>query len=73
MAQDKGKRVYILAKELAVESKELLDYCKVGIANYKVPRRIIFVDDYPRVDGPNGTKILKNKLREMAEAAVASN
>ena len=28
MAQDKGKRVYQLAKELKVESKELLDYCK---------------------------------------------
>jgi translation initiation factor IF-2 len=28
LAQDKGKRVYQLAKELAVESKELLDYCK---------------------------------------------
>jgi translation initiation factor IF-2 len=28
LAQDKGKRVYILAKELAVDSKELLDYCK---------------------------------------------
>jgi translation initiation factor IF-2 len=28
LAQDKGKRIYQLAKELAVESKELLDYCK---------------------------------------------
>ena len=28
LVQDKGKRVYQLAKELAVESKELLDYCK---------------------------------------------
>jgi translation initiation factor IF-2 len=28
LAQDKGKRVYQLAKELKVESKELLDYCK---------------------------------------------
>jgi translation initiation factor IF-2 len=28
LAQDKGKRVYQLAKELGVESKELLDYCK---------------------------------------------
>jgi translation initiation factor IF-2 len=28
LAQDKGKRVYQLAKELAVESKELLDFCK---------------------------------------------
>jgi translation initiation factor IF-2 len=28
LAQDKGKRVYQLAKELNVESKELLDFCK---------------------------------------------
>jgi acyl-CoA synthetase (AMP-forming)/AMP-acid ligase II len=64
---------FVRTRSAAVRETELLDYCKVGIANYKVPRRIIFVDDYPRVDGPNGTKILKNKLREMAEAAVASN
>jgi hypothetical protein len=35
-----------------------------------VPQRIVFVDDYPRTDGPNGTKILKSKLREMAKAAI---
>ena len=28
MAQDKGMRVYQLAKTLGVESKELLDFCK---------------------------------------------
>ena len=50
---------------------ELIAHCRSGIANYKVPRRILFVDEFPQVHGPNGSKITKNKLREMAEAALA--
>ena len=49
---------------------ELLLHCRNGMANYKVPQRIVIVDDFPRIEGPNGTKILKNKLREIAEAAI---
>lgn len=55
----------------ATSEAELQAWCKAGIANYKVPSRIVFVEDYPRADGPNGTKILKNKLREIAEQTVA--
>jgi acyl-CoA synthetase (AMP-forming)/AMP-acid ligase II len=50
---------------------ELIAHCRHGIANYKVPRRILFVDDFPQVHGPNGSKITKNKLREIAEQALA--
>ena len=49
----------------------LLAFCKAGMANYKLPRRIVFVDDFPQIQGPNGTKIQKNKLREMADALLA--
>ena len=45
---------------------ELFAYCKAGIAGYKVPRRIIVIDEFPKMNGPNGVKILKNVLREMA-------
>lgn len=58
-----------ISKAQRVED-ELLLYCRNGMANYKVPQRIVIVDDFPRVEGPNGTKILKTKLREMAEAAI---
>ena len=51
---------------------ELLAHCRAGIANYKVPRRILFVDEFPSVQGPNGVKIIKAKLREMAQDAVES-
>jgi fatty-acyl-CoA synthase len=62
---------FVRTNDAAVPEAELLRFCKAGMANYKVPQRILRVDDYPRMDGPNGTKILKNKLRELAEEALA--
>jgi fatty-acyl-CoA synthase len=49
---------------------ELLAYCKQGIAGFKVPRRIVAVDEFPQRDGPNGVKILKNVLRDMASQCL---
>ncbi|OAE96344.1 acid--CoA ligase [Bradyrhizobium centrolobii] len=51
---------------------ELLSYCREGIANYKVPRRIVQVDGFPVIDGPNGTKIRKATLREHASQLLSS-
>ena len=50
--------------------RELLAYCKQGIAGFKVPRRILPVDSFPQQEGPNGVKILKNVLREMASQTL---
>jgi fatty-acyl-CoA synthase len=61
---------FVRASDPSVTEADLLAFCKNGTANYKVPRRILLVEDYPRLAGPNGTKILKNKLREMAEEAL---
>ncbi|BCQ30187.1 hypothetical protein NK8_83780 (plasmid) [Caballeronia sp. NK8] len=44
----------------------MLAWCKQGIAGFKVPRRIIAVEAFPQKEGPNGVKILRNELREMA-------
>ncbi len=61
---------FVRATRAGVDEADLLPFCKASMANYKVPQRILVVADYPRIDGPNGTKILKNKLREMAEKAI---
>ena len=50
--------------------QELISYCTNGISNYKVPSRIVFVDQFPEIAGPNGVKIQKNKLRELAETLI---
>jgi acyl-CoA synthetase (AMP-forming)/AMP-acid ligase II len=63
---------FVTRRTVDVTEESLLDYCRAGIANYKVPRHVAFVDRFPSVDGPNGTKILKTELRTMAQALVPS-
>lgn len=46
---------------------ELLEFCKRGISGFKVPRRIVALEHFPQVDGPNGVKILKHVLRDIAQ------
>ncbi len=48
----------------------LLAHCRSGLAAYKQPRRVLAVAEFPANNGPNGVKIQKNRLREMAEAAL---
>ena len=45
-------------------SAEIIESCRQNLAGFKVPRAVYFVDEFP-----TGTldKILKNKLREMAD------
>jgi len=42
-------------------SQELIDYCREGIAHFKCPRSIDFVDELPRT--PTG-KLVNRKLRD---------
>ena len=41
-------------------------HCKARLANYKIPHRVVVIDDFPIVNGPNGGKIQKRVLREWA-------
>lgn len=45
---------------------QLLEYCRAGLANYKVPARIVIIDELPAVDGANGTKPMRSVLRRAA-------
>lgn len=45
--------------------------CAGHLARFKQPSRIIPIEAFPVTDGPNGQKIQRARLREMAEAALA--
>ncbi|MFM0740564.1 AMP-binding protein [Paraburkholderia xenovorans] len=62
---------FVRTTDAALAEADLLAYCKAGISNYKVPKRIVFVDEFPEKAGPNGVKILKTRLREMAAAELS--
>src|SRR5262249_24831623 len=57
----------ILEPGTALDEAGIIAHCKRGLANYKVPVRAFAVDDFPKTPSPNGFKIQRNKLREMAE------
>ena len=60
----------ILEPGATLDEPAVIAHCKHGLANYKVPVRIFPVDDFPKTPSPNGFKIQRNKLREMAEALL---
>lgn len=44
--------------------------CSERLARFKVPERIVIVDRFPIADSPNGPKVQRVKLREMAETLL---
>ena len=61
----------ILKPGAALDEAAIVDHCKRGLANYKVPLRVFAVDDFPKTPSPNGFKIQRGKLREMAERLLS--
>ena len=57
----------ILKPGATLDEAATIAHCRHGLANYKVPLRIFAVDDFPKTPSPNGFKIQRGKLREMAE------
>jgi crotonobetaine/carnitine-CoA ligase len=49
-------------------AKAIIDHCKANLADFKVPRAVYFVEDFPRA---TLDKVAKNKLREMADEMPA--
>ncbi|WP_119421876.1 AMP-binding protein [Desertibaculum subflavum] len=54
----------------AIDEATLLAHAKSGIAGYKVPKRIVALAEMPTTSGPNGVKIQRARLRQMAVELV---
>jgi fatty-acyl-CoA synthase len=62
----------ILERGMALDEAGIVAHCRRGLANYKVPLRVFAIDDFPKTPSPNGFKIQRNKLREMAEGLLSA-
>jgi fatty-acyl-CoA synthase len=63
---------FVILKEgstLTVE--EMQNHCQ-SLAYFKRPRHFFIVEDFPTTPGPNGEKIVRNKLVEIAKSMVVS-
>ena len=65
---------FVVAKGAIEISNELLRaHCEERIAKFKVPVAFQYLDQFPTTKSPNGTKIQRTKLRQMAEEALESD
>ena len=55
------------------DEAELIAYCAARIARYKVPIRIVALDEFPTAQSANASRIQKAKLRELAQALLAGS
>ncbi len=59
---EKPVAAIVLKKQGKLKPNDIIEYCKGKIANYKIPREIIFLKELPR---STAGKVLKSKLREI--------
>ena len=60
---NRGERIklFIVKEEKKLGEIEVINFCKRGLAVYKIPKKVIFIDEIPK---NNVGKILRRKLRE---------
>ena len=62
---------FVIAVEGADWSEEILiAHCRARMANYKVPARILAIEEFPTTPSANGNKIQKTRLRALAETML---
>ncbi|MDO9502466.1 AMP-binding protein [Falsiroseomonas sp.] len=61
-----GKPIAFIIPGAGYDEAALMAASRKNLARFKVPARIVALDAFPVVDGPNGPKIQRARLREMA-------
>jgi len=61
-----GRAVAFVIPGAGFDEAAILSACSTQLARFKVPARIVALDEFPTTDGPNGRKVQRARLREMA-------
>lgn len=54
------------------EEGALIAHCRAGLASFKCPEAVIFLDAFPVAESANGVKIQRAKLRDLAKERVGA-
>jgi fatty-acyl-CoA synthase len=75
VATPRGERAvaFVVRKPgAAVAEEALIAHCRAGLAAFKCPEAIIFLDAFPMVESANGVKLQRAKLRAWAAARLGA-
>ncbi len=56
----------IPAAGATVAEAAVIDHCRAGLAGYKAPVAVWEIEEFPTTPSPNGTKVQRRKLQELA-------
>ncbi len=76
VATEAGNRAvaFVIPEDNArLDEEALRRHCLEGIAKYKMPIRFFAIDAFPVVVSPNGLKVQRPVLRDIAEARLAAD
>ncbi len=60
---------FVLRADAAVvDEAKIIAHCRARLAAFKVPIRVLVLDAFPTVDGPNGIKVRRDELRQLAQS-----
>lgn len=62
----------VLARPGRLDEAAVIALCRDRMARYKVPHRVFAIESFPVTESPNGLKVRKEALRELAHALCAS-
>ncbi len=63
---------FVLARGAAqIDEAAIIRHVGSRLAKYKVPVRVVTIKEFPTTAGANGSKVQKNKLKDMAEALLS--
>lgn len=63
-----GRAVAFVIPGDGYDAAAVMAACAARLARFKLPQRIVALAEFPTTDGPNGRKVQRAKLREMAAA-----
>ena len=56
-----GKAFIVKEKDIQINEKDILDYCRANLAKYKIPKYVEFIDELPKNDAG---KVDRKKLKQ---------
>lgn len=60
----------VLDDEGSLDEAAVKAHCAEELAKFKIPIRILVLDSFPMLDGPNGKKVRRTELRDLAASLV---
>ena len=55
-------KAFVVTKNESLSSSDIIAFCKNGLTEYKIPKRVVFIKELPKT---NVGKILRRELREL--------